>query len=149
MDIVSIAQALRTTDAQTNFIFFQIWDTTEFGPGWDSNTQHSDLWANTYVILPRSAARGQLPSHVFELELWWIPSYSNRTYLALFEKINSSDIPFDRIHLVLVGTDNRKQLTWPHDGHCRWDFNLYAWMLCEPTVLPVSCSPNTWHRSSV
>ena len=25
-------------------VFFQIWDTTEFGPGWDSNSQPSDLW---------------------------------------------------------------------------------------------------------
>ena len=27
-------------------IFFKIWDTTEFCPGWDSNSQPSDLWAN-------------------------------------------------------------------------------------------------------
>ena len=26
--------------------FCEIWDTTEFGPGWDSNTQPADLWAN-------------------------------------------------------------------------------------------------------
>ena len=25
----------------------QIWDTTECGPGWDSNSQPSDLWATT------------------------------------------------------------------------------------------------------
>ena len=27
-------------------IFCEIWDTNEFGPGWDSNPQPSDLWAN-------------------------------------------------------------------------------------------------------
>ena len=27
--------------------FVQIWDTTEFCPRWDSNSQPSDLWANT------------------------------------------------------------------------------------------------------
>ena len=27
-------------------IFCEIWVTTEFGPGWDSNSQPSDLWAN-------------------------------------------------------------------------------------------------------
>ena len=26
--------------------------TTEFGPGWDSNSQASDLWANHWAILP-------------------------------------------------------------------------------------------------
>ena len=27
-------------------IVCEIWDTTKFGPGWDSNSQPSDLWAN-------------------------------------------------------------------------------------------------------
>ena len=53
--LVSITQAPRMTDAQASFICFQIWYTTEFCPRCDSNSQPSDLWANTKAILPRSA----------------------------------------------------------------------------------------------
>ena len=44
--MVSIAQALRMTEAQA-ILFKSKTRTTEFGPGWDLNSQPSDLWANT------------------------------------------------------------------------------------------------------
>ena len=33
-------------------IFLKIWDTTEVGPGWDSNSQPSNLWAKPLSHLP-------------------------------------------------------------------------------------------------
>ena len=44
---------------------FQISKPLSLGPGWDSNSQPSDLWANTQGSLPRSVARGQLLTQGF------------------------------------------------------------------------------------
>ena len=41
----------------TVYIFCDIADTTEFGPGWDWESQPSDLWANHEAILQKRAVR--------------------------------------------------------------------------------------------
>ena len=38
---------LRMADAQANFMCFQISKPPSFSPGWDLNSQPSDLWADT------------------------------------------------------------------------------------------------------